>query len=150
VEPDPPTRPDHRVQDRGRPSAGVAPGEQVVLAPDDDQGWFGRGEAYEEAGQWEKALAAYSRALAIKELFRYPTERAGYLITRARAFRKAGMWDQAVADYAEALRLEPQDRASRHDLARLLATCPDPEVRNPLRAVELAQKVVEALPDVGR
>jgi len=37
----------------------------------------------------------------------------------------------------------------QYDLARLLATCPEAKVRNPARAVALAQKAVDANPKVG-
>jgi tetratricopeptide (TPR) repeat protein/serine/threonine protein kinase len=48
----------------------------------------------------------------------------------------------AEAEYREAIRLKPDYAEAHSNLAWLLATCPDPKLRDPRRAVEHAQKAV--------
>jgi superkiller protein 3 len=54
-----------------------------------------------------------------------------------------GRYGEAVDSYREALRLDPQDHEALNNLAWLLANCPEPGVRNPARAVQLAKQAVE-------
>jgi Flp pilus assembly protein TadD len=49
----------------------------------------------------------------------------------------------------KALELQPNWPFCINHLARLLATCPEAKIRNPKRALELAQKVVKAAPKEG-
>ena len=47
------------------------------------------------------------------------------------------------------LRLNPTSGAITHGVARILAASPDPALRDGERAVEMARRVVEALPTLG-
>jgi tetratricopeptide (TPR) repeat protein len=58
-------------------------------------------------------------------------------------------WNRAIDDFDKALALEPTDAGLLHELARLLAHCPDQKVRNPRRAVELARGAVSLNPRNG-
>jgi tetratricopeptide (TPR) repeat protein len=68
---------------------------------------------------------------------------------RGNAYSKLGLFDKAVADYEMALKLAPADALAHNGLAWLLATCPDPKLRDPRRAVALAKKAVELAPKAG-
>jgi tetratricopeptide (TPR) repeat protein len=70
-------------------------------------------------------------------------------LQQAGAHVQAGQWNQAVAAYSKALELNPGDPRTHNDLAWLLATCPDPSVRDVGRAPELAQRAVELAPQKG-
>ncbi len=52
-------------------------------------------------------------------------------------------WAKAIADRAEEIRLDPASVTAHNSLAWLLATSPDPQMRDPARAVGLARRAVE-------
>jgi tetratricopeptide (TPR) repeat protein len=110
--------------------------EAVTVDPQMWQAWQEKGKVHAETGQWDNAIAAYSRVLIAN-----PGWWDGWPI-RAQLYEKAGKWDQAVADYAEAIRLSPEILQWQTALAWLLTNCPNPLIRNPRRAVELARKGV--------
>jgi serine/threonine protein kinase/WD40 repeat protein len=62
---------------------------------------------------------------------------------------RAGQWAGAVAAYSKALELCPGDARTHNNLAWLLATCPDPKLRDGGRAVKLARRAVELAPKEG-
>ncbi len=59
------------------------------------------------------------------------------------ALRKLGRFEDAVAQYQEALRLKPNFAKANHDLARLLATCPQATIRDGPQAVKLAERAAD-------
>lgn len=59
---------------------------------------------------------------------------------------KQGDLEGAIADYEQALALFPRWVEVYNNIAWLLATCPDPRIRNGQKAVTLAQKAVELNP----
>jgi eukaryotic-like serine/threonine-protein kinase len=94
--------------------------------------------------EWDKAVVSYSKAIEAK-----PNEAAAWG-NRGLAHERLGQWDKAIADYTKALDLKPDVPVLCNNLARLLATCPDPSVRDPGRAVELAKRAVELAPKQGK
>jgi len=60
--------------------------------------------------------------------------------SKARTCIDAHRYDDARKSLDSAVHVDPSDTTSMNDLAWLLATAPDPRVRNPHRAVSLAQK----------
>jgi tetratricopeptide (TPR) repeat protein len=58
-----------------------------------------------------------------------------------KAFAASGRGQEALAQYREALRLKPEWVVAMNDLAWLLATAPQENVRNGWQAVELAERV---------
>jgi tetratricopeptide (TPR) repeat protein len=55
-------------------------------------------------------------------------------------------WPEAIAAFEEAIRLKPDVLPALTELAKLLTTCPQTELRNPCRAVELARKATQLNP----
>jgi len=53
---------------------------------------------------------------------------------------RKGRLDEAIAHYETALRIQPTDVVTLANLSWILATCPDPSLRNGSKAVELAQQ----------
>jgi tetratricopeptide (TPR) repeat protein len=66
----------------------------------------------------------------------------------ATALVLAGRYELAKKRLEEAAALLPEALPLRHSLARLLATCPDASVRDGARALELAQALFAAAPDL--
>jgi serine/threonine protein kinase/tetratricopeptide (TPR) repeat protein len=117
----------------------------LALSPDYHFALSLKGELHADAGQWEKAVEAFSRSINARS-----TDSA--FLGRARAYQKLKKWDSAVADYGEFLRLFPQTESRGsvlNEFAWLLATCSDPLVRNPRRAVAHAQELVKGSPRVS-
>ena len=65
-------------------------------------------------------------------------------------YQKTGAWRDAVSAYHAALSLSPDNPGALNNLAWLLATCPDPEIQNPVKALELAKKAArrETTPEI--
>ena len=53
---------------------------------------------------------------------------------------------EGIAELNEALRLAPKSPQIGNALAWVLASCPDPSFRDPVRAIKLAEKALEAEP----
>lgn len=85
----------------------------------------------------ERAIAMYDRlleaGLKIGAVYR----------SRADAFLSVGRQTEALADYQTALDLEPGDAGILNNLAWLMATSPDGELRNGGRAIELATEACQ-------
>jgi len=67
----------------------------------------------------------------------------------ASAYLQSKQWDKAIGAYAQAIEFDPKNAENVNNLAWLLATCPDAQLRNPTRAVELATKACELTPKDG-
>ena len=59
------------------------------------------------------------------------------------ALGQLGRTREAVAQYQEALRLNPDLAGALNNLAWVLATCPDDQLRNGAEAVRLAERACE-------
>lgn len=68
---------------------------------------------------------------------------AGRFLRHGDALLEEGNYDGAVADFEEAVRLEPRNAPAHDRLARLLATCPDQELRDGKRAVSFSTRACE-------
>jgi serine/threonine protein kinase/tetratricopeptide (TPR) repeat protein len=75
---------------------------------------------------------------------------ASLIYDRGDAAEARRLWKRSVTCRQRALALMPDDLDLRDDLAWLLATCPEPAVRDPAEAIELAQKAVARKPDSSR
>jgi serine/threonine protein kinase/Flp pilus assembly protein TadD len=63
------------------------------------------------------------------------------------AYATKRQWEMALSKYASPLELQPDAPGHQHIMAWLLATCPEPKLRDPKRAVKLADKAVMAAPE---
>jgi tetratricopeptide (TPR) repeat protein len=109
----------------------------IRLKPGNMYARVDRGLAYADKGDWDKAIADYNEAI------RLVPNRPGLYHIRGIAYSHKGEYEKAVADYNEAIRLKPDYAAAYDTLARLLAVCPDANVRNGKKAVEYAKKVCD-------
>jgi tetratricopeptide (TPR) repeat protein len=100
-----------------------------------------RGNALRSVGRLDEALEAYDRAIAIDPNF------AVAHFNRGSALKSLGRFEDALKAYDRAVALGL--REALNSLAWLLATAPDPKVRDAPRAVEAARKAVEFAPEDG-
>jgi tetratricopeptide (TPR) repeat protein len=98
---------------------------------------FNLAMALQKAGSWNDAAAEYEADLKID-----PTNSDAHF-NLATLLQARGQYRDAVLHYAEALRLKPDDPSVENRLAWVYATCPDPTVRNGMRALELSTQANE-------
>jgi tetratricopeptide (TPR) repeat protein len=115
----------------------------IDLWPKGAAGWNNRGLAYNGLNQWDKAIADFTKAIELDPKL------ASARSNRGLACEKLGQWDKAVADYSKAIELDPKNASPHNTLAWLLATVPNPKLRDPARAVNWAKKAVELAPNDG-
>jgi tetratricopeptide (TPR) repeat protein len=113
----------------------------IALRPDHSVAYINRGACYRNLGQWDDAIADCREAIRLK-----PDSALAHF-NLGMALLGQGKLDEAIAECREAIRLEPDSARGRNNLSWILATFPDPEVRDPARAVELARRAVELEPN---
>jgi protein O-mannosyl-transferase len=84
-------------------------------------------------GQVKAAIGEYKQALAI------PPEDAAAHLRLAQALLQAGRNREALSHYRRALQVAPYSVAALNAVAWVLATSPEPSVKNPAEAVRLAE-----------
>lgn len=87
--------------------------------------------------QPNKAVDAYSRVLDIDP------ENFSALRSRADAYLNIGKHAEAIADFEKAVSIQPEDTSILNNLAWVLATSPEDDLRDGKRAIELATKACE-------
>ncbi|MFI5461215.1 MAG: tetratricopeptide repeat protein, partial [Isosphaerales bacterium] len=65
------------------------------------------------------------------------------------ALSNKDQWDEVIAEYRKAIELDPKDAILHNGMAWVLATHPNPQLRDPGRAVNLAKEAVELAPREG-
>jgi tetratricopeptide (TPR) repeat protein len=109
----------------------------IELSPKNIDAWMYRGNAHLALGQYDKAVADFSEVIKLDAKIGLAWFRRGI------AHSGLNHFPEAVADYRTALTLLPADAELHDALARLLATCPEPKLRDPAEAVKLAKKATE-------
>ena len=109
------------------------------------------GAALLARGDLESAAPALERAVELQPDVAAWRERLGALhAERAVLLDAAGRASEAAAAYREALRLGPRDARLLNNLAWILATSSDPQLRDPAAAVALAEEAAaSADPEAG-
>lgn len=108
----------------------------LSLDPDNVETLTNLGTFWARQGDAEKAKGFYQKALAQDEV--YATARYGLGVLLA----AEGDWLKAREHLRVALEVRPADARAAERLAWLLATCPDPELRDGERALVLAERAV--------
>lgn len=120
-------------------SAAIRDFRKLVAQKPDDAILVGQlGMLYLAAKQPRQAIKRFSRSIELDE--------ANFGSWRGRSDAEISIGDHsaALADLEKALELAPEDSGVLNNLAWLLATSPDEEIRDGKRAVELATKACEA------
>ncbi|MGA3284482.1 MAG: tetratricopeptide repeat protein [Verrucomicrobiota bacterium] len=93
----------------------------------------------ERAGRWDAAVTEYEAGISLGA---NPDDYVMHL-NFAAALSHLGRAPEAVYQLNEALRVKPDSSEAMNNLAWLLATCPDANVRDGARAVQLAGRACE-------
>ncbi len=143
----------------------------IELRPEYDKAWFNRGEVHYELGDFAKAIEDYDQAILLQaddagfytsrgnayfQLRRFPQALADYgqavsldpenpemYANRGDAYRAIRQWQKAADDFRQAIDLNSKFGRAYQSAAWLMATCPDPQFRNPELAVRAAERAIE-------
>jgi tetratricopeptide (TPR) repeat protein len=107
------------------------------LKPDDLDALCNLGEILASQNKFDEAITSFRQALRIKP----DHPRAAYNL--ALTLQLQGNLDQAMTSYHQTLRITPDSVEAAANLAWLLATHPDPKMRDPNQAVTLAEHAAE-------
>lgn len=134
------------LEDKGLLDEAIAANREALrLRPNYGCAYNNLGLALNEQGKLDEAIACHREAVRLG-----PADDADHHISLGVDLAMKGRPDEATACYNEALRLQPNSVETHIDLAWVLATHRDPKVRDPERAVELARKATELLPEAGK
>ena len=89
-----------------------------------------------QQGRVAEAITHYQKALALRPDYALAHHNLGKLL------QQEGQVREAIAHYQSALEIQPDFAAARGSLAWVLATSPEPSVRDGVRAVALAQEAL--------
>jgi tetratricopeptide (TPR) repeat protein len=102
-----------------------------------------RGELFVTRKEWDAAQQCFDQAVAIAP----PTETYRLLTQVGIGFDTVGETARAVLNYERAMQATVTNTVAPNNLAWILATAKDPALRNPARALELAQRCVALQPE---
>ena len=106
----------------------------VELRPEFVQAHYNAGLILLRKGQIQEAITQFQQTLA-----RQPNQAPAHSLL-AQALSRVGRIQEAIDHYEAARAIQPTDPSTLNNLAWILATCPQPSLRNGARAVELAQQ----------
>jgi len=106
----------------------------IARSPRDPKFYVERAQAYEANGQYKTALADLDEAITLSP------DSAKYRYLRGIAYAYAGDAQAAKQDFARAEAMDPGSAESYNARAWLMATAPDPQMRDGKKAVESATR----------
>ncbi len=115
----------------------------IELQPNDAHAHHYLGVVLHHLGRSGDAEAALRRAIELKPDYADAHQNLGVVLSNQ------GKHSEAAAAYRRALELKPDDPQFLNGLSWLLATGPEPSLRDPAQAVELATKAVAQVPNDG-
>lgn len=110
--------------------------DAVDAGSDSEQVFLARGNCLLVLEESEAALESLDQAIRLN------SNNALAYACRANVREALAQWKEAIDDYQDALELEPENELARTELAWLLATVPQQELREGGRARELAEAAV--------
>ncbi len=110
----------------------------VELLPQRPESHLGLANALGRAGRFGEAAERFG------EVLRLDPDHRQARFGRGIALLLGGHFPSALAHLEESLARDAGNLEAKHALARLLATCPDPALRDGQRALDLAREVFEA------
>ena len=110
----------------------------LIIKPKDGELWSDLGDCFQGQGKLQDALDAYNESLKFK-----PNEAATFCKIGEVA-KQQGQVKVAIEQQRKALAIKSDFVPSLNNLAWILATSKDSQIRNPSEAVPLAQKACEA------
>lgn len=109
----------------------------LQIRPDFAEVHYNLGLALKSQGKPDEAIKHFRRALRIKP------DLAEAHNNLALALTMTGQLDEAIEHFREAVRLKPDYLAPLNRMARILAMHPEPKLRDPGQAIELARRAAE-------
>ncbi len=106
----------------------------LAIQPDFAEAHYNLGNALLQIGQTDGAIRHYRTAIGIKPDYLDARNNLGTALFRN------GKAAEAVAEFQAAIKIQPDNPEALNNLAWVLATSPDPAIRNGTKAVELAEK----------
>jgi Flp pilus assembly protein TadD len=109
----------------------------LAINPQDAQTCYNLGDVLSQKGQVDEAIIQFKRALAINPNYAQACNNLG------NALAQKGQMNEAIVQFQKALALQPGFVAAQNNLmhaAWLLATSPNPSLRNGAKALEIAQQ----------
>jgi len=106
----------------------------LQINPDHEDAHVNLGNVLRQTGRVDEAITHFQRALQIKP------DDANAHNDLGTALLEKGRIKEAITHLQKALEIKPADPAIQNNLAWLLATCPEPPLRNGNKAVELARQ----------
>jgi tetratricopeptide (TPR) repeat protein len=151
--------------------------EAIRIKKEDPETHYNLGVALERMGRLDEAIAEFREAIRLKKDYLEAHGNLGNLLgkkgrldeaiaecreairikkedPKTHANLGATLADndrlvEAIAEFREAIRLQPNFAYAHNSLAWILATCPDPKLRNYPQAVQSAKKAVQLAPGDG-
>jgi tetratricopeptide (TPR) repeat protein len=111
--------------------------EAVRMNPGSSAWRNNRGEVLIKRKEYDKAIAEFTTLLD------EDPDHAFALMNRSEAYVRTRQFDKAVADLTAALKQQPGVPVLHANLARCLATAPDPKVRDGKKALEAAKRALD-------
>jgi tetratricopeptide (TPR) repeat protein len=111
--------------------------QALKYLPDDYEIYETRGDCYDRRTDADKVLNDFNKAIQLNP------EDSRALYERGRFYSYAGAYTNAIHDFETAIKLKPKALGAYNLLAWMLATCPDDQIRDGKRAVELAMKACD-------
>jgi protein O-mannosyl-transferase len=128
------------IEDEGRVNGAILHYRIAVeINPQDYRAHYRLGDCYKKEGRWDLALQEYNLAFAADI---NPDDYIAHLHL-ADALSHLGRNQEALSHLDEALRIKPDSPQTMNNFAWLLATCPDANIRDGARAVQLAERACE-------
>lgn len=109
----------------------------IARSPRDPTFYVERAQVYEAEGQYETALADLDQAMTLRP------DNAKYRYLRGIAYAYAGDDEAAKQDFARAEAMDPNSAESYNARAWLMATAPNPQMRDGKKAVESGTRACE-------
>ncbi|GAB7021803.1 tetratricopeptide repeat protein [Salidesulfovibrio brasiliensis] len=110
--------------------------EAIRLRPDYAMHHSNRGNAHRAAGNMEQAIGDFTEAIRLS-----PQDERVYC-NRGIAYCDMGQFGKGIEDFVKALELKPGDIPSLASFAKALVLVDDPEARDPILALKLAEAAV--------
>jgi Tfp pilus assembly protein PilF len=120
---------------KGRVNEAISHFQRALeIKPDFAEAHYDLGYSFLQTERLDEAIVHFRTAIELQPLFLKAYDDLG------NAFRRKGMAAEAMACYQRAIELQPQFPPAQINLAWMLATWPEPSVRNGGRAVALAEE----------
>jgi serine/threonine protein kinase/tetratricopeptide (TPR) repeat protein len=109
----------------------------VKLDPSLAKAHYELGRALEKQGNLTEAFRWFQKATTADPNYALAQHAVGFYL------QAQDKWPEAIAAFAAAVRAAPKDYRVQRELSWILTACPEPRLRDPRRAVEAANQVIE-------